>query len=522
MTLTREQKQAIIAEYAPILIYHPEEAFVPVKPEVYMESSALWDCQPPSDNKEFWGNGGPEGDKFPRYPTIPQGGISVSPGEDTNGTADPDGDTVNEWYLGHVSKDGIQPYLVSHEGSERFLEFGGWAGSQEVSRSSDNSSCNKQDALDRWRQADPEGTAGDWYYADVSEQEDIDRFLLALGVSAGDIKDLIRGVVGDIWIVWYYFFYPIHEEHLKRCEAFLDSTNRGDYEGDWNAVGVVVHKPLVLPWEEPGTPLPTPSHVGLGVRLRGISEEIFESMAAQGMVVRSWTEIGKIDRHPRLFVSKGYHNFYSTPGAQNPPQFKILGVSAEKLTCGPLEQIQSAKEDFEEFLDDVGGTIEDIGITIMKGIAGAGIGAALGGPLGAGLGFLSGLIAGVVEGILGSDAAEGPSDEVMEAAELEQGPPKEGFGLVLKPASVEQPIFPTAKPPEAATEIRIWNGTEAQRLVDYQNQIWWPTNPVRQGYDGRWGTRCTNDPLERRSGITFPEFGPALLNDLAIHISETS
>ena len=39
-------------------------------------------------------------------------------------------------------------------------------------------------------------------------------------------------------IIWYYFLYPGHEEFLRRCEAFFDKKSDGDYEGDWNAVGV--------------------------------------------------------------------------------------------------------------------------------------------------------------------------------------------------------------------------------------------------------------------------------------------
>jgi hypothetical protein len=517
VALTQQQQIAIAHAYTPILIYHPDEPYVPVRPEVYMREAALWPGRP-TDNKSDWGR--PELPGFPRQPLIPRGGISLEPVEDTEGTSDPDGDGVNEWYLGHVDRVNNRPYLTSNEDGELWLDSSGWAESQVVDSVSRNDRCNKAGAAAAWQPAGRFSAHVDWHHTEVHETDDLNRLLLAM-TEGGPVGSIIRETLGDIWVVWYYFLYPIHEERLKRCEEVLDVTDRGDYEGDWNAVGVVIKKPLVLPWESPGTPFPAPSHVAFGYRARGIAKEIAPSALKQGMTVRGWSEVSSVNQHPRVFVTLGYHNNYSQSGDHDPPEAKVLGLPLERLTCDITRAIDEGVNDVKESLEDVEETVKDVAVTVAKLIAGAGIGFSFGGPFGAGLGLLAGAVAGLAEALSTSNTDDTPSAEVQKQMEREPGPPAGRFGLVLKPSDVDNPLDKD----ETAASIRDWAGDDARRLVDRSTQLWWPPSgdqPPQPGFAGRWGVRCTDDPNELRCGIPFPNFQRALLNDLAVHITSTS
>jgi hypothetical protein len=150
----------------------------------------------------------------------------------------------------------------------------------------------------------------------------------------------------------------------------------------------------------------------------------------------------------------------------------------------------------------------------------------IGGPLGAGLGALAGIGAGIIEGLVTSNTDDIPSEEARKDLERETGPkPGQPYGLVLKPDDVANPLLaPQPGRPEldqSAPVIRNWNGTNVDRMVIRSTQIWWPSDHQRRGFDGRWGVRCQDDPNTRRSGIQFPDFRAALLNDLARHLVST-
>lgn len=518
MALTPEQRQQIAATYAPIFIFHPDERFAPVRPEIYLQESALWEATPPSDKKSDWGLDGPN---FPRRPTIPKRGISLDPAHDLEGSADPDGDGVNEWYLGHRLPDQPAPYLVSNEERGLWLDSAGWADSQDVTDTSLNRICNTDEAARRWRDDQPFRGALDWYYAEVQELDDVSRLLIAIeGLGGADIERIVREVLGDIWVVWYYVLYPIHTEYLRRCEQVFADGTRGDYEGDWNAVGVVIKRPAVLPWEAGGQFEP-PSHVAYGARLRGLAKDVFPDLAKQGMIVRSWNDVSRKGNHPRVFVAQGYHNNYSVPGDHSPTELNLLGIPIDKITCELTEEVDEAVGDAKETLDDVAEVVKDVAIVLAKVVAGTAVGSWFPG-VGTAIGAAAGLIAGIAEALSSSNTDERIPEDVRDQLEREPGPPKDRFGLVLKPADVADPLIqdpahPT--PDESAVTIRTWAGTDGERMVDRDRQIWWPG---ANGYNGRWGVRCTDDPNDRRGGITFPDFRRTLLNDLATHLAKSS
>jgi hypothetical protein len=516
MALTQQQKIAIAQAYAPLLYFHPEEEFVPIHPEFYIKGSALWEGLPPTDQKKDWGE---HKTVWPRRPSIPKLGISIDPNQDTQGTSDPDGDGVNEWYLGHTFPDGIQRYLLSNSDMEHWLDSAGWAESQDVTQTSKNDRCNKAGALEKWQETGSTRVFSDWYYAEVQESTDIERLLLSLeGNNGKPVNTILKELLGDIWVVWYYFLYPIHEEYWRRCDQVFDIAHQGDYEGDWNAVAVVIKKPAPLPWDSGGTFQP-PLYVGYGVRQRGLSKDIFPDLIKQAMVIRPWDEVPRIpgSNHPRVFVTKGYHNNYSQPGDKDPVE--------SDLVCEITQEADASSDEFKGTLEDIEETLKDYVVTVAKIAAGSAAGFGIGGFPGSAIGAMAGAIAGIAEALSTSNDEDAPTEDAGKGLEREPGPPPGQYGLVLKPPGVDALLPPDAAHPEnneTAVTIRNWLGTDEDKLVDRSRQIWWPSDSSRRGFDGRWGVRCEKDPINRRSGIKFPDFRRALLNDLAVHLAKTT
>jgi hypothetical protein len=222
-----------------------------------------------------------------------------------------------------------------------WLDRGGWLGGDDVTDMSSNESCNLE-KLQSIFTPDP-STISDpvqnWYYGEPMEIEEFQKFFVNLAAGPADAENLLRNQFGDVWVIWYYFLYPGHEEFLRRCEAFSNEKSDGDYEGDWNAVAVLVKRPSPLPWETPGQPVfPEPSHVGYGVRLRGLGKDVVsQDTFKQGMTIHKWTDIEKDSSsgfHPRVYVARGYHNNYATPGAHVPRDPTLLSINIGSIACG--------------------------------------------------------------------------------------------------------------------------------------------------------------------------------------------
>lgn len=506
MALTRDEKIQLIEAYEPILYFHPDEKFVPVKPDAYMQTSALWHSQPPSHDKSDWGTGGPG---FPRQPLIPKRGISVNPAYDFEGAQDPDGDGVGEYYIGH-EQDGRAVYLISNDERELWLDMAGWLHSTEVSASSLNAECSGTVAEGLW-QREPLDKSLDWYFAEVEDLDTLTDILALIREDGLDLGKAIREILGDAFIIWYYFLYPIHEENLRGCEETLGAGAHGNYEGDWNAIGILVRKPATWPWEG-GDELPAPDWIGYGRRGRGPAEVIAPDLLRTQMNIHPWSEIFRVGRHPKVFVSKGSHNNYVLPGPHEPPS-----ISGDDLACGAIDEVSDAIDEVEQMIEDIKDVIDDILVFVAKAAAGCAIGAIFAGPIGCGIGAVVGAIAGGIEGSqTGSDNDSSTLDEsAVEELERDHPPDQDDYGLVLTPETLTNNLPDGAN----AVELRPWADTPENRLVDRELQVWWPGEGQDPGYQGRWGVMCQNDPHERRSGIVFPNFKRAFLLDLAIDLS---
>ena len=506
MALTAQQRALLAQTYAPILLFHPEERFVPVRPDAFMLASSLWRGDQ-TGRKDGWGLGGPG---FPRRPLIPKNGISLNPNEDFEGIKDPDGDGVGEWYLGHHNRQGIFPYLRSVDSEELWLDCGGWLGGDQVSDQSSNESCHLDELDKRFRTEAPLVAARHWYFAEVHESEEIEKFFVNFASGPKDIESLVRGEYGDVWLIWYYFLYPGHEETLRRCEAFFDKKSDGNYEGDWNAVGILVTRPATLPWETPLPVFPTPRVVAYGARLRGLAKDVLRGESfRQGMTLQRWDDVETSGLHPRVYVARGYHNNYVGPGKQPPADPSLATVQVGILACGIGESASQAVDDVKDVGSDIVETVKDAAVALGKIAAGAKVGALFGVPL---IGALAGALAGIAEAIA-SDADHQPSADDWRKREEEHAPDRGTYGLVLTPLEVPNPLDPAKN--ETAAEIVNWAGTPMDKLVDRSQQLWWP-NPGdhRPGYAGRWGVRVQKDSQLRRSGIPFPDFRSSFLRHL--------
>jgi hypothetical protein len=507
MALTAQQRISLIRAYTPILFFHPEERFEPIHPQAFMEHSALWRSNS-LGKKEGWGLGAPDFPAFPRHPMIPRHGISLKPSEDVEGGSDPDGDGVPEFYLGHMQVTGIRPYMRNVEGEQIWLDCAGWRDNDGVTQESSNEACNLDELARRFG---PDSTllgTRRTFFGEVMELDETERVLVSLTGGPGTANDLIRGVLGDVWLIWYYFLYPGHEEFLRRCEAFFDEKSDGDYEGDWNAVGIIVRKPLTMPWESPIPAFPVPDRVGYGVRLRGLAEDVAQSEhLKQGMTMFEWKNVEHFGNHPRVYVARGYHNNYVTPGDHVPREATMLGIEVGKLACGTGEGVSQLVDDVKDTVGDVGDTLEDIAVTLVKVIAGAAFGAKFGLPL---VGAIGGLAAGLAEASA-SSADHSPSADSWRQREVEHGPERAKYGLVLTPSDVPDPLVHDPDPAknETAAEVAQWFGDDAGVLVDRTTQLWWPPN-----FDGHWGVQVQNDENLRRSGIRFPDFRGVLIREL--------
>jgi hypothetical protein len=507
MTLTKDQRIAMIREYTPILFFHPDERFGPVRPDTFLLASSLWRGDQ-TGRKESWGLGGPG---FPRSPLIPRGGISLNPAEDFEGTKDPDGDGVNEWYLGHLNTQmGIFPYLRSLEAEELWLDCSGWRDGDEVTTGSSNEACNLDVLAKRFDTEPLLVNARHSFFAEVMELDEAQSLLVSASTGSLDPVRLVRDLLGDVCVIWYYFLYPGHEEFLRRCEAFFDEKSDGNYEGDWNAVGVVVKHPFKLPGEPADPPFPPPSRVGYGVRMRGLAKDVVSSDTfKQGMTIHKWTEVEKHGNHPRVYVTSGYHNNYATPGEQVARDITLLNLEIGKIACGLGEGLSAITDEIKDTVSDAGETVKDVAVTLLKILAGA---ALFSNPI---VGAIVGLAAGVAEASA-SSADHQPSADDWREREKEPGPVRGKYGLVLTPLGVPNPLVAHPDPAqnETATQVQTWRGADPDRLVDRIGQLWWPATGDDPGYNGRWGVRVQKDPMLRRSGIPFPDFRRSLMREL--------
>jgi hypothetical protein len=545
MPFTLEQKRRLMRAYAPVLFLHESESFVPISPVAYLERAALWNDEGPgSHRRELWG----------QSPTTPGGGISPSPFPRSplllpgQLTVDPAAAESSVHYLGE-EVDGGFPFTRSDAEHGLFLDFRGWTdglpglGNQpgQVLETTQNRAAaigKLATAWGPWRPADPAtpmppGVAAiepfrrrlsadvhDWVTLSWAVQDT--ELLLMLGKIAG------QNPTKNLWYIFYHFFYPAHEEQLRWCEfvALLNNLgkkipddfpstdfeepgtaseigtellglHRADYAGDWSSVCVIVRAApeslptasgdQVLPADD--ADLPAPAYVGLGGRVR--SQVNAEGRFTFDQLMKITDEFDVVGgRHVKVFVGRGTHNNFATPGLHPSPR----GDSVLDSAC----DVNGTDEDSDAPLDDRNRKRQLWKLAALKILAGM----LLAAPIWPWVGAIS----------LGLEAARNNDPQAPFGPDepTEETPESEAQAMVIAPEDVLEDL--------GLTEASAWQIRNAD-LID--GQIWWPP-PVgpENGYRGAWGVTCAEDPFDARSGMPFPDTRPPLIESLAIFLEQ--
>jgi hypothetical protein len=482
------------AAYEPIFYHHANERWVPVHPSGFLTAANLWLARSRVElmrkDPGNWGRcrmpvlGNVPSTFQQGEPLIPRGSISVNAADEL---PDYPETHTGPYYLGHDEEGGSRnldccdrryPYTQTTGQCENFLDVGGWQARADVVSPNPNAADYTQPGVER--------AQGIW--SSPARANDLDVAFVEIveardALSSEIVSELrARFKVDALRVFLYYALFPIHEQ------AGLGST-RADYEGDWVCLAVVAE-----PAAEEASEAPPPVAVGYGSR-RGVERsDSFRIRFSDAF------QINTHEGHPKAFVADRIHNLHSQPGGDPGP--------VEEAVSEAVEEVKDRAEDALEDLD----TTKDVLVVILKIVAGAGIGGWFGGPIGALVGAVVGAIAGAIEAAV-SDPPDidvgggGPGGGGGPAGGGEQVP-NSAFGVILTPQAVLATIPETG----AATAVRPWRNDLTQRVVNRTSQPWWRESECLPGreegpaYAGRWGVLCTDDPLERRSGMPFPDF----------------
>lgn len=476
MGLSIAQKSTLIARFAPVFFLNLEENSFPVKPEAFIERSALWSSRIPYDNKMLWG----QGINTTRSPLIPRGGIQLTP---------------------------LDPRLLDNNDGELWLETAGWARDEKVEISTDNRTCNVV-TPDRPYQLNSDGP---WFYAEVCDLSIIANWFesetLRKQMSL-DWSEFLE-VVGTISFICYYFLFPRHIEvgQLARSDGSLEPS--GNYEGDWKCFCAVIKH-----GDDPtDIDLVEPIFAGFSRSRRGASSDFGDEFNQEYMELLSWEQVSTANDHAGVAVALGTHNLYPL----NATQGEAGGIRLQWFDMG-----SSVSEPANKFVQD---SVEShagnasAAVTFVKVLVGLA------------LASIPGAIAGAIAGGAEAVAIHEGLDEKPELKPGEEKPPEWPDDLEDPRDQLEDPTQALAIVPQGqagliplltgavadATNVSFWLDDREKTIVDRAQQLFWFDQlTFSAGYQGRWGVRCNDDPFSRRAGGKIPEFRLQILKRLVV------
>lgn len=492
--------EALIRRFEPIVFLAPDEKFVPVNAERFVESATLWTTGDPPFDKTAWGEGPSGGGTFPRTPTATR--LSTQP-NDPGAT-----------FIGSVT-----------DTTSAFLELGGWNSAalqheSEVTGTTENVYSDRDAVAVRY-ETDLKDSRF-WYHAEVFLGDRLPSVAMA-GHSAPDLRPLLT-MVPNAALLCYYFFFPAHQQSVA-CEG-ITGTEVASHVGDWQCMAIL------LQGDGSGAAdRYQPRYIGMtGSRPaagdRGFPAYEFDDEELTVMKVAPWrtsgpgetampqTTLNGANLHPHVYVSRGSHSLYPVPGVHSVDPFPSTalphdcGDADSSTLAGPPPTIPSGLGPDKGSAE---GFFAGLAAFLAKILAGARAGA-VAGPIGATAGGFAGMYSGALEWI---DAASSPfgSDGDTPDTPRPDDAPTAGTGTTIKPATV------------SASGVTVVNWHVGRRVpigartydyvVDRETQVWWPHDDNERGYRGRWGQRVTNDTLPRRSGPLFPNHARMFLMALA-------
>lgn len=469
---------AMAKRFEPILLLHPDEKFFPIDPKFYLERCALWRSEPPANNKQQWGE--PPPTAFPRKPQLRKGQIAALQAEAGNGKS----------WIGETNGAGDSDFLVIEEppserplDEDRFLQLAGWEPflpANEVTATSEN----RNPTLDVATYNAALQGGKPWYYAEYLTNQELLRLVRRK-------RDDLFEVVNDVQrlsrpsLLVYHFFYALHEEALRGCEDAGGGGEFATFAGEWTSIGILINSA--------GTPL----FIGLTSRNVGDPTSIPTQENRLSISVEPWKAADRVGDHPKIFVSRGTHGNYLTPGPHPLKPFTPGDIDLNQGTCAEIEKLDDVIPGGES--TPFPGEDPDIGILLLKAIPTLGIG----------------LFWAAAEGAWGSFGGFTEAMEPNRAPQDETGGPL--FGLILKPVgAIVSEQASAQRTEEWQTEDPAPNqNPRYDFIVDRTTQLWWVPREGSRGYAGRWGPRVTNDIKARRSGMRCPDFALLFLEGIA-------
>ncbi|MEZ0342455.1 hypothetical protein ACAG25_21040 [Mycobacterium sp. pV006] len=476
-----DPREILARRFEPVLFFHPDEVFFPSDTKRFVEAAQLWSATAPFDSPGRWG--GPPGTPFPRQPEVPAGQLRGLPTE--GGT-----------YLGGPG------LLTAGPNDERFLDVGGWKDKDQVHHTGVfpgkvNVYADRGEIADRYA-TDLEPSRF-WYHAEVFDTDRLSR--LAATVTTPNLSRIVARLDNPA-LLCYYLFFPAHVETVGAgaCPN-VEAQEVGCHAGDWQCMA------LLLEGDETGSPQSfTPrffGHTGLRpapIGAQGFRPHAFDDDRRTVISVEAWRagsatapiQPEVIDDHPRLYVARGSHSLYTTPG-----QHDVRPYPSPPAHCALFDEppVIPGGDTSPEPSDAV---------LVAKLVAGALLGA-LGPALFAA--YLE-LVASAGGGYLESATPGDPPTP-------DQAPAAPGEGRTVKPANL--PV------PDAGSDVQDWrtqegfsaNGRTYGFVVDRATQVWWPSDDLQNGFRGRWGQRVIDDLVQRRCGPKFPEYWKMFLTAVA-------
>jgi hypothetical protein len=464
--------------FEPILLFHPDERFFPIDPKFYLERCALWRSDPPSDNKQNWGE--PPRTTFPRHPHIEKGQIAGLKDEAGGGKT----------WIGEPSNLVIPEQETERPlGEDRFLQLTGWEPFVAAPNEVTATSKNRHPTLDANFYNGALQGGRPWYYAEYLNNQQL---LAQFGKKTPNGLDLFRAVInnrrlGEPRLLIYHFFYALHEEPLRGCETAGEGQTFATFAGEWASVAILINSAN------------EPLFIGLTSRNVGDPTSIPTQENRIGMVVHPWKDVNRVGDHPKIFVSRGTHGNYLTMGPHDLKPFTPGDIDLNQGTCAQIEKLDDVIPGGEEVSTE--GKDSKPAIIITKLVLS--------------LFFVPLTFWATGEDIWGTFGEFIPAIDPNRKPQDETGGPL--FGLILRPAGLFVPEQASAQRTED-WQTKMPGLTDKPRfdfIVDRETQLWWPPRDASRGYAGRWGPRVTNDPKTRRSGMRCPSFALLFLEAIA-------
>lgn len=481
---------ALALRFEPIMLFHPDEAFLPVDPKWYLERSSLWPAVAPFTAKASWGEG--PGGAFPHAPTLARGSVAALAGDAAGGTR----------WLGEPGKDFGVGFAPDREAppppTEHFLDFASWEPATPPPNEVTATSENRHPALDPAAYAGPLSGSKPWYYVEYLDNDALVAYARARSTSGLDLDTAVvsNPAFDHPRVLLYHFLYPLHPEALENCEAAGEGQSFATYAGEWSCVALLLDRGDV------------PRFIGVTSRNIGKPSAVPTEDARVGMTAFPWTAAQPVAgpdnaQHPRIFVSRGTHGNYLSAGSFTLTPF-MGGNDYSRGSCGVVESLDDAVAG-DVVIPGIPSDMTPTWVLVVK----------------------FGIIVLIPWGLFEiSDDHFGTGDELTEPSTATDVTGSTVF-RVIRPAGL---AFPEAA---SASSVEDWNarrqaaadGRVYDTVVSRPAQPWWaprrnlPSRNEGAGWFGRWGPRVTHDPFNRRAGGHCPDFARQFLESVAIALN---